>query len=172
MQETNDKRLLIGKINGLFGIKGFVKVFSYTKPRKNIVTFETWYLEKDGQYQKVKVQQGREQSKTIVALLEYFDTPEKSATLVGKNIYIDKMQLPDIKDDQYYWDDLITLDVFDQNNENIGRVDSLIETGSNDVLVIKKSKKEILVPFIEPFIIKVSLKDKQIFVDWEEDDDE
>jgi 16S rRNA processing protein RimM len=90
MQKTNDKRLLIGKINGLFGIKGFVKVFSYTKPRKNIVTFDTWYLEKDGQYQKVKVQQGREQSKTIVALLEYFNTPEKSETLVGKNIYIDK----------------------------------------------------------------------------------
>ena len=170
-QETTTKRLLVGKINGLFGIKGFVKVFSYTKPRKNIVSFKTWYLEKDGQYQKIKVQSGREQSKTIVAFLEGFDTPEKSTTLLGKNIYIDKSQLPETQKDEYYWDDLIGLEVFNQDNENIGKVDSLIETGSNDVLVVKNKKVEILIPYIDPFIVDVSLKDNKILVDWEEDDE-
>lgn len=170
-QEITTKRLLVGKINGLFGIKGFVKVFSYTKPRKNIVSFKTWYLEKNGDYQKIKIVSGREQSKTIVALLEGCNTPETASTLLGKNIYIDKSQLPETKNDEYYWDDLIGLEAFNQDNENIGKVDSLIETGANDVLVIKRNNKEILVPFIDPFVVSVSLKDKKICVDWEDEDE-
>lgn len=170
-QETTPKRLLVGKINGLFGVKGFVKVFSYTKPRKNIVSFKTWYLEQNGDYQKIKVLSGREQSKTVVALLENCNTPEIASKFLGKNIYIDKSQLPETKKDEYYWDDLIGLDVIDQNKQNIGKVSSLIETGANDVLVVKCKKVEILIPYIDPFIVDVSLADKKILVDWEEGDE-
>ncbi|SFV53486.1 16S rRNA processing protein RimM [hydrothermal vent metagenome] len=168
MSDSNKtKRLLVGKINGLFGIKGLVKVFSYTKPRENITTYKTWHLTRNGNdFLEVIVQTGRQQAKTIVAQLKQYDTPEKSETLLGYDIYINKSDLPKTNKDEYYWDDLINMTVINQHNQTIGKVTYLIETGSNDVLVIKHKDKEILIPFINPFVGKISLEEKIIWVDW------
>ena len=166
--QENDKKLLVGKINGFFGLQGWVKVFSYTKPRVNILNYSPWSIDVDGELQKIEIKNGREQSKTIVAHISGIDTREDSQKLIGKDIYIDKEQLPELNEDQYYWHELIGFTVLNQNKESLGLVDYFVETGANNVLVVK-GKKEHWIPYIEPYLVSVDSKKKEIFVDWDKD---
>ena len=164
----NEKKLLVGKINGFFGIQGWVKVFSYTKPRVNILSYSPWSIDVDGELKQIEIKTGREQSKTIVAHIKGIDTREESQKLIGKDIYIDKEQLPKLKKGEYYWHELIGFEVLNQDKEKLGLVDYFVETGSNNVLVVK-GKKERWIPYIEPYLVSVDSLNKVIFVDWDKD---
>ena len=163
----DDKKLLVGKINGFFGLQGWVKLLSFTEPRKNILTYHPWYFLEDGQYKEVEVTNGREQSKTIVAHIKNVDNRDQSQKFIGQDIYIDKEQLPQLKPGEYYWYEMIGFEVVNQNNEKLGIVDYFVETGSNNVLVTK-GKKEHWIPYIEPFLISTNPETKQITVDWDQ----
>ena len=165
---SNEKKLLVGKINGFFGIQGWVKVFSYTEPRVNILSYTPWSIDVDGELKKIEIKTGREQSKTIIANIKGIDTREESQKLIGKDIYIDKEQLPKLKKGEYYWHELIGFEVFNQDKEKFGLVDYFVETGSNNVLVVK-GKKERWIPYIKPYLVSVDSFNKVIFVDWDKD---
>tara|TARA_Y100000385_G_scaffold8258_1_gene8741 strand:+ start:119 stop:637 length:519 start_codon:yes stop_codon:yes gene_type:complete len=165
---SNEKKLLVGKINGFFGLQGWVKVFSYTEPRVNILSYTPWSIDVDGELKKIEIKTGREQSKTIVANIKGIDTREESQKLIGKDIYIDKEQLPKLKKGEYYWHELIGFEVFNQDKEKLGLVDYFVETGSNNVLVVK-GKKERWIPYIKPYLVSVDSFNKVIFVDWDKD---
>ena len=90
----DEKKLLVGKINGFFGIQGWVKILSYTKPRKNILEYQPWYFIYNGSYQVIEIISGREQSKTIVAQVKGIDNRDEAVQLIGKDLYINKEQLP------------------------------------------------------------------------------
>ena len=164
----DEKKLLVGKINGFFGLQGWVKVFSYTKPRVNILSYSPWSIDVDGELQKIEINNGREQSKTIVVHIKGIDTREDSQKFIGKDIYIDKEQLPKLKKGEYYWHELIGFEVFNQNKEKLGLVDYFVETGSNNVLVVK-GKKEHWIPYIEPYLVSVDSINKVVSVDWDKD---
>ena len=165
---SNEKKLLVGKINGFFGLQGWVKVFSYTEPRVNILSYTPWSIDVDGELKKIEIKTGREQSKTIIANIKGIDTREESQKLIGKDIYIDKEQLPKLKKGEYYWHELIGFEVFNQDKEKFGLVDYFVETGSNNVLVVK-GKKERWIPYIKPYLVSVDSFNKVIFVDWDKD---
>ena len=165
---SNEKKLLVGKINGFFGLQGWVKVFSYTEPRVNILSYTPWSIDVDGELKKIEIKTGREQSKTIIANIKGIDTREESQKLIGKDIYIDKEQLPKLKKGEYYWHELIGFEVFNQDKEKLGLVDYFVETGSNNVLVVK-GKKERWIPYIKPYLVSVDSFNKVIFVDWDKD---
>jgi len=165
---ANDKKLLVGKINGFFGLQGWVKVFSYTDPRSNILNYSPWSIKVDGSFQKIDITNGRKQSKTIVAHIEGIDNREDSQTFIGKDIYIDKEQLPELKEGEYYWHELIGFNVINKDQEKLGIVDYFFETGANKVLVVK-GIKEHWIPYIEPFLISIDSKNKEILVDWDKD---
>ena len=166
--QPDEKKLLVGKINGFFGLQGWVKVFSYTEPRVNILSYTPWSIDVDGELKQIEIKNGREQSKTIVAHIKGIDTREDSQKLIGKDIYIDKEQLPVLNEGKYYWHELIGFEVINQNKEKLGLVDYFVETGSNNVLVVK-GKKEHWIPYIEPYLISVDSKNKEIIVDWDKD---
>ena len=84
---SDEKKLLVGKINGFFGIQGWVKIFSYTEPRKNILEYQPWYFIDDGTYKSIEMTTGREQSKTIVAHVKGIDNRDQAAQLIGKSLY-------------------------------------------------------------------------------------
>ncbi len=176
---------MVGKINGLFGVQGWVKIFSHTQPRKNILSYQPWHIEIDGQWQTLDIVKGREQGKTIVAQLKDINDREQARSMIGVDLYIEKSQLPKLSEGEYYWEDLIGLEVVNQNNVILGKVSNLVDTGANNVLVINGEKehpsskdrkehpsrghnKEHWVPYIEPFLISVDLDKKQILVDWDE----
>jgi len=164
---SNNKRLLVGKINGLFGIQGWVKVFSHTNPRKNILSYQPWHIEVNGQWQTLDIIKGREQGKTLVAQIKDVHDMDQARTFIGIDIYINKSQLPKLNKGEYYWEDLIGLNVINQEKIVLGKVSSLVDTGSNSVLVVN-GKKEHWVPYIEPFLISVDIDKQQIVVDWDD----
>jgi len=164
---SSNKRLLIGKINGLFGVQGWVKVFSYAHPRKNILTYKPWHVKIDNEWTTIDLLNGREQAKTIVANIKGVNDREQAREYIGLDVYIETSQLPTLPKGQYYWNELIGLKVINLNNVLLGKVSSMVATGSNDVMVIK-GEKEHWVPYIEPFLIKINLDSKEIRVDWDE----
>ena len=166
--QENNKKLLVGKINGFFGLQGWVKVFSYTNPRTNILNYSPWSIKVDGNFQSIDIPSGREQSKTIVAHIKGIDNREDSQKFIGQDIYINKEQLPELTQGEYYWHELIGFDVINKDEEQLGTVDYFVETGANDVLVVK-GKKEYWIPYIEPFLVSIDSKNNKILVDWDKD---
>jgi len=164
-----DKKLCVGKISGVYGIKGWVKVHSYTEDRENILKYSPWLLQKDRQSKTVNVLTGRQQGKTIVASLEGVGNRSDAELLAGWDVFINSEQLPKIEHGEYYWADLVGLKVVTKNGIGLGIVDYLIETGANDVLVVA-GDKERLIPFLQQqTIIKIDLEEGLMVVDWDPD---
>ncbi len=159
----------VGKISGVFGIKGWVKVFSFTDPRENILTYSPWLLQKGDQIKTVNVVDGQLQGKTIVAQLAGIDDRDQAASLMGWDIFITQDQLPKAAKGEYYWSELIGLQVETINSAQLGVVDSLLETGANDVIIVQ-GERERVIPFLQgQTIIKVDLDAGKIIVDWDPD---
>ena len=163
----DEKKLLVGKINGFFGVQGWVKIFSYTKPRKNILEYQPWYFLDNETYKVIEITSGREQSKTIVAQVKGINNRDEALQLIGKDLYINKDQLPELDNDAHYWYELTGFQVINKNEVDLGIVDYFVDTGSNHVLVIK-GETEHWIPYIEPFLVSVDKHKKVISVDWDE----
>ena len=165
------KPLIVGKINGASGIKGWVKVYSYTDPKENILNYSPWFLKLDGQWQQVSIVNGREQGKTVVVQLDGCNDRNTAESYHGVEIAIAKSQLPKLEEGEYYWRDLVGLSVVNLAGQELGTVKKMMETGANDVLVVKTaSKEELLIPYVPEYsVMKVDLESKQITVDWELD---
>ena len=164
---SDEKKLLVGKINGFFGVHGWVKIFSYTAPRKNILEYQPWYFIDDGAYKPIEMTTGREQSKTIVAHVKGIDSKDQAVQLIGKSLYIDKDQLPQLDDNEHYWHELVGFRVINKDGIDLGVADYLVDTGSNNVLVIK-GNKEHWIPYIEPYLVSIDKQNRVINVDWDE----
>jgi 16S rRNA processing protein RimM len=155
----------LGYISAVHGIKGWVKVNSWTRPMEAILQYQPWLLGEDKK--PVKIVDGRKQGKGVAALLPGFEDREQAATLVGVQIFVRRDQLPATEKDEYYWSDLEGLEVKTTKGELLGRVEKLMETGANDVLVIR-GNREHLVPFIQgQYVTRVDLEDGMIEVDWD-----
>lgn len=162
-----DSMVILGKISGVFGIKGWVKVHAFTETRLGIVDYSPWQLKVNGQWTTCKVLQGQAQGKSIVAKLENIQDRDQALALVGSEIAVERDSLPRLTEEQYYWSDLVGLDVVNVQGEAFGKVSHLFETGSNDVLVVK-GERERLVPWIMGDVIKqVSLDEQCIRVEWD-----
>jgi len=159
------KKIALGYISAVHGIKGWVKVHSWTRPMEAILNYQPWLLGEDSK--PVKIVDGRKQGKGLAALLPGYKDREQAANLVGQQIFVEREQLPPTEKDEYYWSDLIGLEVHNTTGEVLGRVDRLMETGANDVLVIQ-GDREHLVPFIQgQYVKRVDLEDGLIEVDWD-----
>ena len=145
-----------------------MKIFSHTEPRKNILNYQPWQIKLDGKWQQLTITTGREQSKTVVASIEGVNDREQARALMGAEIYIDRSQLPELTPGEYYWDDLLGLEVVNAQGISLGKVVQMVDTGANGVLV-SKSHKEHWVPFIKPYLLSVDLNQGRIEVDWDED---
>lgn len=161
--------VIVGKIGSSYGVKGWVKVFSYTEEMTNILSFDPWYLEDGKQWKPIELQDSREHGKGLIVKLAGFDSPEHVKILAGKKIAVLRSQLPALKKGEYYWHDLEGLTVIDQKGETLGIVLYVLETGANEVLVIKDNKeKEHAIPYLPGKVItQVDLEKQEIHVDWE-----
>ena len=166
----NDKNVFVGKISSPHGIKGWVKVISYTDPLENILSYKEWFIINEGGKKIFAIEDFRIQGKKINVKLDGIDDRDSAEDLKNKEILVSRIELPKLEKNTYYWNDLLDLPVLDKKGNQIGKVDSLFETGSNDVLVIVNENKErLLVPFImEEVIKKVDLVKEFISIDWSE----
>ena len=169
----DDKKIYLGKITGVHGIKGWLKIQSFSSPTENILKYPLWIISNRGQEGFYSVEQGRKHSNKIIVKLEKIDDRTKAESLINSKIKIRRSALPKLSNESYYWSDLEGLSVLNSKEKLIGIIDSLIETGANDVMVINTTKdKRILIPFAMHEIIKeVSIELNYVKVDWSIDID-
>ena len=162
---STDKQVALGYISAVHGIKGWVKIHSWTRPMEAILDYQPWLLGKE--QKPVSIVDGRKQGKNLAALLPGANDREQASVFVGQKIFVQREQLPETDPDEYYWSDLEGLEVHTLDGQVLGRVDRLMETGANDVLVVH-GQREHLVPFIQgPFVKRVDLEAGRIDVDWD-----
>lgn len=174
---------MIGRIVGLHGVRGWVKVYSYTQPRENILSYTPWRLAlNSGVTQTREVQMGRMQGKGVVVQLARCADRDAAAVLMDAEITVSPAQLAQTAPGEYYWKDLIGLAVENREAVPLGTVVSLMETGANDVLVVQGGSGgvdtnpdaapvgERLIPYVPGVIvIEVDVAGGRIVVDWDAD---
>jgi len=165
---ARDEIVLLGHIAGLHGVQGWVKVFSDTDPRDNILSYTPWLIRQAGkEWRPITVTAGRKQGKGIVAHLQGCDDREAARLLMGSEIAIYRQQMAALAKDEYYWADLQGLRVETMTGQKLGIVDHLFNTGANDVLVVS-GERERLIPFIQgQTVINIDLQAGTLQVDWD-----
>jgi 16S rRNA processing protein RimM len=167
---ARDELILLGRVSGLFGIKGWIKVHSYTREREGILDYDVWYLKTSDEWQKFEVAEGRMQGAGVIARLAGVDDRDAASRLVGIDISVTRSELPRLRRGEVYWADLEGLKVVNLEGVELGIVSHLFETGGggNDVVVVK-GKREHLVPYVSQAIREVDLENGVLRVDWPED---
>lgn len=166
----NDDLVLMGYVRGAFGVRGWVKIHADTGSADSLFDYPVWWLGRDGQWSSYRFEDGLVQPKALAAKLEGVDSREAAEAMRGMQIAIPRSEFPETADDEYYWSDLIGLDVVNKDGQRFGQVVELMETGANEVLVVREGKGEWLIPFVGQFVLDVNLTDKRITVDWNLDD--
>ena len=164
--------VVVGRIQGPYGIKGWVHVASFTDPKENIQSYSPWQLgsrsDRDD-WRGAEVENIRPHKQGYVAKLSGIDDRNGAEAVKGLLIGVSEANLPEPAADEYYWRDLVGTQVINVDGQRLGEVDSLIETGAHDVLVIRTggdAAAEILIPFHASYVQAVDLKAGQIQVDW------
>jgi 16S rRNA processing protein RimM len=171
----SENELVVGAINGVYGIKGWVKVFSYTSPLEQILTYQPWILRNGAKHKVLKFAEGKLHGKGVIVLPEAFKTRSEAESLIGYEIRIDKALLPDLPEGEFYWRELQGMTVINEADEILGEVKEIIETGANDVLVVQGNKASIdeserLVPLVmDKVVLQVDTESREIRVNWASD---
>ena len=164
------RRVVLGRITGVFGIKGWVKVQSFTDPAESILNFREWQLEQRTARRAVEVREGRRHGTQVVAHLASFDDRDAAATLVGAEISVARESLPTLASREYYQADLIGLSVRDMAGGVLGRIDHFVDAPAHAVMVVVGGGRELWVPAIPPYLRRVDLAQGEVLVDWQPGD--
>lgn len=159
----------MGEIVGLFGVRGWVKVFSYTRPMEGLLAYRPWQVRVQDAWRTLEVAEGHVQGKGLVARLRGYESREQAAELIGSQVGVWAADLPPTAPGEYYWAQLEGLRVVNLAGEDLGLVSHLFDTGGNDVLVVKQGRRERLIPYTRNAIRGVDLEKREIQVDWDKE---
>lgn len=166
--------LTLGKVGAVYGIKGWVKIHSFTDIPEAIFDYSPWSLNLGGKTQLVNITDWRKHNNGLIAKIAGINDRDQAQALVNHEIQVDADKLPELPSGDYYWKDLIGMQVITNSGYDLGVVTDLMETGANDVLIVKANvkdgfgKKERLIPYlVDQVILNVSQENKQIEVDWD-----
>ena len=175
----------VGRIADAWGIKGWFKVFPYSANPEALFSSKRWYLlpaEKGAKTfsgpQLLRVREAKEHSGTVVASAQDVDDRNAAEALRGARIFVARSSFPTAAKDEYYWIDLIGLDVVNREGMALGRVTELLTAGPQTVLVLSYEQPdaegaskpaERLIPFVSAFVDDVNLPARRITVDWQPD---
>jgi 16S rRNA processing protein RimM len=170
-----DRVVTLGRIVGLFGVQGWVKVHSYTRPPQAILGYDVWLIGKQREWHRRQLREGRQQGRGIVALLASTSSREQASELIGADIGVSVEQLPALPEGEYYWADLEGLRVVNLDGVTLGVVSHLLETGANDVIVVvpevgsaaaPSAAQDRLIPYVRDVVKQVDLESGVMRVDW------
>lgn len=164
--------IVVGRIAGVFGTRGWVRVQSYTRPIENLLEYSPWLLHTDGIWREYEVTAARQHHGGLIVELRGIADRDLAAALVHADIAVQRQQLGEAGADAYFWVDLIGLAVYNTEGVPLGEVKGLLETAAHDVLrIVDGDGRERLVPFVRGvFVLEVDLAAGRIVVDWHPDD--
>lgn len=161
--------VILGRVSGLYGIQGWVRVFSHTEPREGITRYNPIFLKFQGEWRPFEIEAGRAQGAGVVLKLVGCDDRDQAATLLQCEMAVRRAQLPPPEPGEYYWADLEGLRVVTLDGVELGTVRLLFATGANDVIVVQ-GERERLLPFIkDQVVVEVDLERRLLKVDWDPD---
>jgi len=159
--------VVVGRVSGPFGVRGWVRVVSDTDPPGRIVAYSPWHLRMSGRSMVAAVLEGRTHGRGVIARLEGVEDRDAARSLAGAEIAVERSRLPALEEGEHYWADLIGLRVVTVAGRELGRVTGLMETGANDVLVVS-GERERLIPYLPDRVVHgVDLESGRITVDWD-----
>jgi 16S rRNA processing protein RimM len=163
------ERVTVGRVSGVYGVRGWLRVRSDCEPMEQLLEYAPWQMHTASGWHSVVLESGRIHGRALLVKLVHVEDREQARELVGSDIAVDRSQLPVLAEDEYYWNDLIGLGVVTRDGEQLGRVSGLMQTGTNDVLVVS-GDRERLIPFIrEQVVLAVDARAGRIEVDWDPD---
>jgi 16S rRNA processing protein RimM len=167
MSDRDSRLVIIGRVVGVYGVRGWVKVLSATEPPEAILDYPSWQLRRGSEWQAMALSGGRRHGKGILAQLAACDDRDVARGLIGADIAVRRGEMPDPEAGRFYWADLEGLTVRTTAGVDLGTVDHLLETGANDVLVVK-GQRERLIPYVRGTVVTdVDLEQGVILVDWD-----
>jgi 16S rRNA processing protein RimM len=168
-EKPAEEYIIVGKLGKTHGVHGWLTLYSSTAPPENILEYKPLYWMTPSEWQPINIDEIKPFGKNFLIHVVGIDNPEIAKKYTGKEIAILRQQLPDLKQDEFYWSDLEGLTVINQKNIELGVIDHLMATGANDVMVVTGAKKH-LIPFIRnQVVINIDLQAKIMRVNWDED---
>lgn len=169
--------IVVGKITTVYGVKGWVKIHSFTDPMENLLGYQRCFLERGGQWQLLAIADAKLHGKGLVVLLDGVNDREEARLYCQCNIAVERSAMPELEEDEFYWHQLVGLQVYTESVDGkellLGKVHSMMETGANEVIVVHKckgsiDKQERLIPWLSDQVIKLVDIDAGIIrVDWD-----
>jgi len=156
----------MGRIRAPHGLKGWIKVQPFTQEIEGLLDYPQWWVRGGGQWQQHRISEVAVHGSMVVARLEGFTDRDAAAGLRGRDVAVPRAAMPKNREGEFYWSDLLGMQVAHRNAARLGVVTKILETGANTVLVVR-GEKELLVPFIDDVIVNVDLKARKLVVDWE-----
>ena len=159
----------MGRFGTAYGIRGWLKVISFTDPIDNLLDYKTWHIHHNQEWQTVVIEAGKRHGQFLVVKIADCEDRDQALTFTNDLIAVPRDELTPLKHGEYYWTDLVGLRVLNQKGIELGKIDHLIETGSNDVMIVKDADTERLVPYTNNVVKSINLDSQEMHVDWDED---
>lgn len=171
---NEDELMRIATLKKPYGIKGWLWVFSDTEKREDIFAMSPWYMKTAAGFKPLTVKEWRQQGSGLVASFHEIPDRNTAETMNGTSIWVSKDSLPSLEDDEYYWSDLVGLTVLNEQNECLGVVKNLFETGAHAIMTVSPSpdsidNEERLIPWHKTVVLDVKLSEQALIVAWEKD---
>jgi 16S rRNA processing protein RimM len=171
MQSSNEL-VLVGRIGAPYGVRGWVKVHSFTEEPLDLFNLGSWNVTYGNNKQFLaEIIEYKPHQSSFVVKLATIDDRDEVAKLTNGDIYISRADLPDLDEDQFYWRDLYGMQVVNQANELLGILMDSMNTGANDIMIVQNGTTKILIPYVEDmYVKKIDLVERKIIVDWSAED--
>lgn len=161
----------MGRVVAPYGVFGWLKVLPDTEILNGLLEYKTWWIGKDDNWRELVVESAKIHNDVLVVKLQGVDDRDAAFACKGKQVAVPRALLPEPEENEYYWSDLIGLEVKNQQNVDFGKITDVLATGANDVIVVKSDKahgeRERLIPFTAQAILDVDLDAKKMLVDWD-----
>ncbi len=159
--------VVVGRFGRPQGLKGLVRVISFTDPAHNLIDYIPWHVSIQGQWQQIKINAIEAHTKFILVQVDGYQQREKVGLLTNCEIGIQSEQLPVLSNSEFYWHDLIGMQVINQENKILGAVTDLLATGSNDVLIVTGERRHLVPYLLDDFIVRIDRLTRTIYVNWD-----
>lgn len=166
---TQDNIVSMGYVRSAVGVKGWVKLKVDTETQDSLLSYADWWLSKQDDWQLFRIENSRINAQGLQVKFVGIDNRDAAEQLRGMTIGIKREDFAQAGDNEYYWTDLVGMAVYTPEEEKLGEVNSLMESGAHDILVVHLENREILIPFVEHFILDVDLEKRRITADWQAD---
>ncbi len=172
----NDRIETVGKLGATYGIRGWLRLYSATEIAESIFDYKPWFLKVQNQWQEIELESWRYHNHHLIVKFKDINDRETAQLKTNCEIGVALSSFPQLENDDFYWHDLMGCTVINHTGYNMGVVKEMMETGSNDVLVVRANtkdafgKQERLIPFLFDNVVKkVDLEAKEILVQWDAD---